>query len=809
VTVQTLRRVLALLTLVAAVMLVAAWLLASRARGRNAEQARALLQAGTPADLRTAADLLAAARGSGPCLAAAEALVRGQLAAEYGLDLAAAVAAVAAAEPERAGCSDLRVADGLVALAAGDRAAAAAALADARRFSTPTTLARHHHRWLAGMLSLGTGDDLAAAVAAADALVADEPRTVAYHRLLAALHLRAGRGDDALSALARIRGVARTHLGLAADEALANAALRREFSGVADLADQLLARSPPPAADDPDLAAPPGGPPGPARLGPELGPYDRGHALLARAVVHVHAGEAAAGLARADAAWPLLPWWDHAARALALDLSLEAGDATRVHAWLAAAAPPEPEPQIYQAWARLVDGDVMAALATLAELPQDHPRVAYLQGLALVEQRRFDEAEPWLARADRLLPGRVEVEVARARVAVHTGDRVTALRKLAGLAEEEVYAPRAWTGLGEAYLAAARPGDLSPGTDTLRAAQKALQRAVEREPRAAEAMLLLAQVWQRRRLDAPEAETSARQWFEQAAATNPALPRYREALARHLADTGEPARAEAMLRALVDAPGVEPTTPLVLADLVLDAAQRRGDPPPPEVTRWLAAAEALGADPAALARTRARVDLSLGTAASLRAAEAALSARLAREPGDVDARVLLVRVRVAQREDEAAENLLKGGIYTVGAGASGRLFLAWARLEVRQRKRKQAALHARAALRRMEAEGRPTVELLEAAELAVHLFSRTEQHKLATGITRELAARLPGSAQAQRLAARAELAAGEPGRARRALARALELAPGDPEALELQARLGGRRRVTAGAPRGPRPAVDP
>ena len=644
-------------------------------------------------------------------------------------------------------------------------------LADARRFSSPQTLARHHHRWLAGMLALGTGDSaaLAQAVGEADALCAEVPEAVAYHRLRARLQLQAGDPEAALASLAQVRAAARTHLGLAADEALMNASLRREFSGVADLTDQLLGQN----------------------LAQSLAPPDRGHALLARAVVHVHAGEAAAALARVDTAWPLLPWWDRTARTLALDLSLEAGDSTRARAWTEALAVPEPEAGVYRAWALLVDGDVMGGLAALADLPQEHPRVAYLQGLALVEQRRFEEAEPWLLRADTLLPGRVEIEVARARVAVHHGDPVTALRKLAGLAEEEVYAPRAFTGLGEAHLAQA------PASRDLRAAQKALTRAVEREPRAAEAMLLLAQVWQLRRGEAPEGVANALRWYEQAAATNPRLPRYREALAGYLADLGQRARAEAMLRTLADEPGITAETPLRLADLVLEGE----DVPTRDVHKWLATAETLGADPAALVRTRARLDLSLGTATSLRAAQARLEQRLAQDPSDVDSRILLVRVRMAQRDDEAAETLVRNGIYTVGAGSSGRLFLAWAHLELRQRKRKQAALHARAALHRMQAEGRPAVELLDAADLAVGLFLRTEQIKLAQGITRELVRALPDSAEAWRLEARAQLDAGENSKARRAANKAIELAPEQPQNHELRAqialRTGDRKAAVA------------
>lgn len=771
------------------------WLLGSRARGRSFEQARALFHRGTTEDLAAAADLLTTADGE--CIRSAEALARAQRWAEFAEapdDARAAIAAAAAIAGEREACSDLRVAEGLLAFGDAAPTEASQALADARRFSSPRTLARHHHRWLAGMLALATSDatseTLAQARADADALSAAVPEAVAYHRLRARLQLHAGDPEAALATLAQVRAAARTHLGLAADEAVMNASLRREFSGVADLTDQLLGQ---------DVAQ-------------NLAPPDRGHALLARAVVHVHAGEAAAALARVDTAWPLLPWWDRAARTLALDLSLEAGDSQRALTWTAALAVPEPEAGVYRAWASLVDGDVMGGLAALANLPQDHPRVAYLQGLALVEQRRFEEAGPWLARADRMFPGRVEVEVARARVAVHTGeraDRVMALRKLQGLAEEEVYAPRAFTGLGEAHLAQ------DPDQRDLRAAQKALTRAVEREPRAAEAMLLLAQAWKLRRAEAPEGTRNALDWYEQAAASNPRLPRYREALAAYLADLGQHARAETMLRALVDEPGITPETPLRLVELVLANHEDSGlvEGVGREVQMWIGTAEALGADPPALVRARARLDLSLGTAANLRAAQTRLEQRITQDPADVDSRILLVRVRMAQHDDEAAETLVRNGIYTVGAGSSGRLFLAWARLELRQHQRKQAALHARAALHRMQAEGRPSAELIDAAELAVTMFLRTEQIKLASSVTRELVKQLPDSAEAWRLEARAQLDAQEPAKARRAVARAIELAPEAPQGYELRAQIalrsGDRKTALAALQQALAAAKDP
>lgn len=727
----------------------------------SAVQAELLFARGGLADLRAAADDLSGMSPRTSCPASATALARAQLAAEYGDDRDLARAAIEQAAPERARCPDLAIADALLALADGDLAAAEPATG-----ATTSPLARPARAWLTGALALAGRGDPQAAIAEAEATLADQPAAIAPRRALIWLHFQAGDANAALQALARARSAGRAHLGLAVDEALLHAALRRELSGVADLADQLLAMDP---------AA--------------LGPRDLARARLARAVVHVQAGEPAAGLAQMDAAWPSLAPWDAVARRLALDLSLEAGDAGRARELLVALAPPEPDAAIVRAWSQLAEGDVMASLAALSTCPQDHPRVAYLQGLALTEQRRWDEAEPWLTRADRLLPGRVEVEVARARVAVHRGAGPTALRKLEGITETEAYAPRAWTGLGEAYLV------LGPDPKDLRLAQRALTRAVEREPRPAEAMLLLGELWQRRRLKAPEAEKNALAWLEQAAAVGLRLPRYREALARFLADTGQTARAEAMLLELSEEPGIDPTTPLALLGLALASARARGEATPASATEWIAAAEALGADADALTRARADLALSQGTRGGLARAGADLADLLKRRPADIPARVLAARVLAAQRDLEAAETLIRQGFYAGEAGkpaATGRLFFAWAELALQQRKRKQAALHARAGFHRMLAEQRPTVELLAAVDFATAIFLRTDQHKLALGMTRELTTALPYHAEAWRLHGRALLDAGEPAKATRAADRALELDPGSPRALELRAHVAAR-----------------
>ncbi|MCA9663791.1 MAG: tetratricopeptide repeat protein, partial [Myxococcales bacterium] len=449
----------------------------------------------------------------------------------------------------------------------------------------------------------------------------------------------------------------------------------------------------------------------------------------------------------------------------------EAGDSERARSWLAEADLDPTTAAIFAAWARFVDGETMGALAELAALPQRHPRVAYLQGLALVEQRRLDEAGPWIERARRFYPGWVELEVASARVAIETGDRVAALRRLQGLAEEESFAPRAWTGLGEAYLA---QGDAA----SLPKAHKALKRAVEREPRAAEAMLRLAEVWQRWRRTDPEGERRALEWLEKAVETAPEVARYRLALARYLVDIGEFRRAEGLLRELVDAPGVDAQPALVLAHLALEQARVR-EVLPDDFDGWLAAARELGADDDALLRLEARAALVGRRWNELTRLRKELGRKVEALPDDVEIRVLYARTLMAQRDDEEALKVVRRGIYSEEDG-DGRLFLALAELEARDAKRKQGALHARAAWNRLKESERPTVELLAAADLGASLFVRTENDAAARALVRDLTRHLPLHGDAWRIRARTELALGDGSDAKRSIEKAAALAPHNP-----------------------------
>ncbi len=741
--------------------------------------ARALIRKGGPTDLRNADLEVSAALDGGPdreCLHAGQDLLRAHLWVEFGL--LPEIAITEDAEDDRERCRDARTTDGLLAFATGDMDAARLAAASASEGEIDPSLAPAHAAWLKGKIVLAEQDaeeaeegPIAEALGGLEAAQAADPDFAAYRRLSAELQVRQGDVEGALATLAEARALTRTHLGLATDEALYLAYARRELSSVADLSDQLL---------EIDAAA--------------MGPYDRGRAALARAVVHIHSGEPLQGLGRLDEAWILLAPWDRLARLRALGLALEAGESGRARAWIEESElDPETE-GIFAAWALLVDGEAMESLARLATLPQESPRVAYLQGLALVEQRRLEEAGPWVERARRLYPGWVELEVASARVATLRGDRDAALRRLQGLAEEESYAPRAWTGLGEAYLAASRdPG----GEALLPKAHKALKRAVEREPRPAEAMLRLAEVWQRWRRTDPEGEKRALEWLEKAAEEAPKVARYRLALGRYLVDIGEFRRAEALLRELVDAPGVDAQPALLLAHLGVAQARDRGSVPA-DFEGWLASARELGADEDALLRLEARAALVSGGRGKLVKLRRQLQAKHEALSDDVEVRVLYARTLMALREDEEAMKIVRRGIYNDEEG-DGRLFLALAELEARDAKRKQGALHARAAWNRLKESERPTVELLAAADLGTRLFIRGENETQARALARDLTRHLPLHGDAWRIRARTELSLNEASDAKRSIDKATSLAPDNPRVHAMRGqillRFGARKRA--------------
>jgi tetratricopeptide (TPR) repeat protein len=754
------RRVLkraALLAALAVVLLLvglAFKLVADRtSRDRTLEAARAKFALGAPVDVEEAVGILEEGLTSfpdDPVLGSALALARAHSALELGEGLDAAKAAFTpVAEVDAA---DAALARGLLALAEGDHDAALAACEQARALGGPS-LAPEHARWLEGMIALSRPEPeaLRSAADGVGAVVDADGSLVAYRRLMVGLHMGLGETERALEELGRAREQSFAHKGLAADEALYNAIARQRLGGVASVSEQLLS--------DPE----------------GLSSRDRSHARLARALVHVQSGEASAGLSLLEQAWAELPRWDAVSRALALELAMEAHAGDRALEWAESAGLPAEELALYSAWAQLSGGDLMGALAALADLPQENPRVAYLQGLALVEQGRWAEALPWVERAATLVPGRVELEVARARAELHTGKGEAALRKLKGLAEEEPHAPRAWTGLGEAYMQV--EGQRDP-----EAARQAFERAIEREHAPAEAMLRLAELWNARRERDPEAVPKARALFERAAATNPKLPRYRERLAAYLAEIGHPTAAIELLRALVDEEGIAPTTPLALCRFETESAGEGDGRRVDGLDAWLARAEALGAAAPLVERERLRATVFAGAREELEPAHAALAAVLEEHGADTDARVLYARSLLRMFDRDKAEAAIRRGLQVSPESEHGLLYLEWARMEARSGNRRKGSVHARVAWLKLLAADAEPAALLDALDVAVALFLRDRKPKPAVAVARTATDRMPWHARAWMSRARAELSANEAKEGVASAEKAVELGPEDPTA---------------------------
>ncbi|MCX4246988.1 tetratricopeptide repeat protein [Paraliomyxa miuraensis] len=767
---RTLKRAAQVTALATAIVLlgVAAKIVHDRhERATDLEEAYVHYAIGTPAELEQAITSLQAsiddlsAEHTPTLVARALALAHRFSELGEGEDAARRAVAELAGNPPGAA-----LARGLLQLADGELDASAQSLEDDRAADGdqevgPFVIAER--AWLGAMLVVARQPDDAdarqAAVAELQGRLAEAPEQVALRRVLARLLLLGGDAEAALHELEEAqKGPGRYHVALSADWALYDAYWHAseadELRKVASVADQLLQGT-----------------------GITLSPPDRAHAQLARAVVHVQSGEVEEGLALLDEAWAGLPSWDRLSRRLAIRSALEAGDASRTAKWVEAVALPEAEADIYRAWAVLVEGDVMDALGRLAKLPQDDPWVGYLQALALVDQGRYVEAKDWIDHTERKLPGRVELEVARARVELRTGDKKVALRKLEALAQEEARAPRAWTGLGEAHALQDEPDWAE--------ARKALRRAVEREPHPAEATLLLAQIADRKRGKDPKAETDALALYEQAAEANRHLPRYREALAIYLDDIGFPKRAREQLQAVVDEPGVgwEVVTRLVRLEAEANAKDRDGefDPEP-----LLAKAVERGAPPNEVVRLRARIDIDSDDKERLVEAQEALAVVLAQDPQDVDARVMYAQTFSKQFDRKAAEAALRKGLSVLTDDSKdGRLLWAWAEIESRAGKSRLAAPRARRAFVRMLAEGRPPSELLDVADLAMRVWLRLGKERTALSIASQLTDRLGYHSQAWTLRARTELGAGEAASARQSAEQAIALDDDNPRAHEI------------------------
>jgi tetratricopeptide (TPR) repeat protein len=757
------RRVALIVALFIALLLIA---IALKLLADRRERAECLVDARVGFAQGTSEDLVAVAEGLDVCLAehdgdpellGAMALTRAQLAAEFGNQVEDAQAAVAALpEDAKHTTHDGELARVMLALDRGELDEARERLTAVEDMEDSRSIAPNHEVWVGGMLAIADPEaDLDAAIDRVSTTVQSDP-SISIQRLLVVLHMHAGDSSTALAELARAREQSRAHYGLAADEALYNALLRQKLPGVADVADQLLGGEFP------------------------LSERDRAHALLARGVVHVQNGEIDKGMEAVDQAWAALPGWDKLSRALALEMAMEAGDGKRARKWIDEAGLREPESDIYEAWVELVEGEVMTALADLAKLPQEHPRVALLQGLALVEQGRFAEADAWLARADKLLPGRIDVEVARARVEAQTGDPELARRKLESLAEEEPFAPRAWTGLGEANLAvAAKAPKDKPDETALKDARRAFKLAIQRERLPAEAHLQVALLADRKRAEKPEVIVEVLEQLAKAVETNDHLPRYAERQALYMAEVGDRNAYDKLVK-IVERPGIDWRAPLALAKLVVDRVEfGELEALDPKFDEWIAQAETLGAPPRDLELLRARALLLSGNDADTKTAETKLLALIGQNEADIDARVYYIRTLGYDRDLALAE--IRRGIQVVPEPQNGQFYCEWSTIMSRGAKRRPAAVHAQACWERLRSDpNTPLAQLLRAGEQAVRMVQRDKRPKPAMSLGKQLTDQMPKSAAAWRIRADAELAASKAAEAKASIEKSLELDANDP-----------------------------
>lgn len=773
------RRVALIVALIVVLLLIGLALkyLADR-RDRDAclDDARESFTLGTSAELSTSAGELEVCIDEHPgdsLLLGALALTRAQLAAEFGEFEAEASEAVAAVEAEAQASHDGELARVMLDLDQGNLSEARERLGAVEGMDDEHSIAPNHEVWVGGMLAIADPEaDLDAAIDEVAETVERDP-SISIRRLLAGLYMHAGDGSAALEELGEAREQSRAHLGLAADEALYNALLRQKLPGVADVADQLLSG---------DF---------------EIATRDRAHALLARGVVRVQSGEIEEGMKAVDDAWDVLPGWDKLSRALALEMAMEAGDAERARKWIDEAGLRAPESDIYEAWVELVEGDVMRALEDLSKLPQEHPRVALLQGLSLVEQNRWDEAKPWLDRADKLLPGRIDVEVARARVEVHTGDPEAARRKLEALAEEEPYAPRAWTGLGEAHLAVAyyetKPGKgdklerverETPDASALKEARRAFKWAVQRERMPAEAYLQLAEITDRKRRDDPNLVPEVIELLGKAVAANPKLPRYAEREALYLAEVGLGKRAREKLEALAERPGISWRVPWTLAELSLDEVERdRREALPETFDAWLAKAEELHAPKPELELLRAR---ALLLREKPEEAKTKLEALLKANESNLLAHVYYIRALMDLRDRDAALVAVRSGRSAIDNDEAGLIYFEWGTIMARGGKRRAAATHARNGWNRLrEQEDVPADVLIWAADEAVRALWRDGKPKPAVTVGKQLTDLVPYHSDAWVIRSHSEQRSNRGSDAKASAEKAVELDDKNPRAHEI------------------------
>lgn len=703
------------------------------------------LDAGTPGDLDLAVTALEgglAIDDDHEKLVRTMALVRAHQAATSE-DAEALTAAIDAASG--AGGPEVEVAKGVAAALDGDMDGVEGALGEVGSGASRHGVARLR-AWLSGTAALAHVDDANRVRAAATELAdqASDDGWAPGHRRLATLMVRTGQAEDALARLETAREKNPGDIGIACDEALIHAILARHADGVKSVATRLV---------DADVVP----------------PRDRARLRLALGIVSLRAGKDA-GKDDLAKAWKTLPQWDQDSRDLALEAAMTSGHPDLAKEWLEKAKADEATLAIHDAWKALLDGDPTSALEKSAKLPQDHPRIAYLQALALLEQGRFDEAAPWVKRALSVYGPRLELRVADARIQAQTGDTKAVAESLRKLAKEHgTAAPRVYTALGEAQLKLAEGGkadkkpdkkpDEKRDEDAEKEAEKTLRKAVDKEPKPARAAFLLAQLLRERLGDKPKVAAEVIQLLDKAADIDANTAQYRDELGRFLADHGDLAEAERVLRTRLEEAGVGPAVYLALArTVVMRGEEGIIDPDANEVAAWLVKAETAGANKAATAIVRARMWLVTGTSKTLPNAAATLAAQVRSAPKDYELRAVFGDALRRRKDYTNARATLNDALGKAEPGNMARLQIVKARVERDDGGERLAAGLAYKAWEAAQKSGGLTPnERIALARESIEFWVTIDNDTVPATITKGLVAKVPWRAEAFALRAVAQL----------------------------------------------------
>lgn len=741
---RVVRVIVALVALVT--LLVAGKILFDRHRlSSNLDTCRRHLAGGSQEDLdRAEAALranLAMDAGHGRSLVALS-LVQANRALVFGTDPAVAKTAL---EELDSSSSDARLAQIMLALVEGRREEARTLLAE---LDDSDALLPHAGAWLRARLALHTPADpgvMGTELQALTAVVEGGAANPEYARTAAGLAFRTGDVDGAAKRIVSAREQHPANLGLAVDELLFDAELHRRPAELEGLAEALLDRT-------------------------DLAPPDRARVGLARTLIACHEARKKECTQGLKDAWSALPRWDHDARDRTLATAIFVGQAKRIRSWLEDGSMGDTMTGIYDAGASFAEGAMAQTLEALQSLPQEHPRVAELHALALIELERADEAGPWLDRADALLPERPALAVARARLAKDGAG----LESLLELAQTHTGAFRVHTATGQAHLAGLVPDADKSAKNEIRAkAADAFQTALKSEPWPAEAALQLSILEMIKAWKKPAKAADALELLERAVKFAPDASKYTSELGIYLADLGFDRRAEPLLRKITEAPDPPARGLLRLVRLLSDRGPLN-DEDLAASAKWLAAASKAGATPNEIQRHQARIEIAQRQDALLDAAYRRLSALLEADRKDLETRILLSEVLLRRDLDEA-KSVLRVGLRLTPRSREARIHYRLARVEKRKRKARNAAGMSFRAFRAMIKERRPPFEVFEVANFTRDLWLEIGQIKGARTIGRDLSEYAPYHPASWVLRGRIQLAADYPDWALESAQKALEL----------------------------------